>query len=101
MDNRYYKNGCPPLMADSRFITSYVDSSVVNQYIRHVNKIKTANDYRSFLQKNGENIMDKERAFLMNKNTCGVKGKCVKISNETSFELESEDKCRGMCKCYQ
>ena len=33
MDNRFYKYGCPPLMSDGRFLTSYVDSDVLNQYI--------------------------------------------------------------------
>ena len=95
MDNRYYKYGCPALMSDCRFITSYVDSDVVNQYIRHVNKIKSSNDFRMFLQKNGEQIINKERAFLINKNTCSVNGKCAKLSDD------NKDKCRGMCKCYK
>ena len=95
MDNRYYKHGCPALMSDCRFITSWVDSDVVNQYIRHVNKIKSSNDFRMFLQKNGEQIINKERAFLINKNTCNVNGKCVKAA------CDGKDKCRGMCKCYK
>ena len=95
MDNRYHKQGCPALMADSRFITSWVDSDVVNQYIRHVNKIKSSNDFRMFLQKNGEQIINKERAFIINKNTCDVNGKCDKSSDE------SKKTCRGMCKCYK
>ena len=94
MDNRYYKYGCPPLMSDGRFITSYVDSDVMNQYIRHVNKIKTSNDFRMFLQKNGDKIINKERAFLVKKNTCKVDGKCVKLGDD-------KNNCRGMCKCYK
>ena len=97
MDNRYYKHGCPALMSDSRFITSWVDSDVVNQYIRHVNKIKSSNDFRMFLQKNGEQIINKERAFLVNKNTCNVNGKCAKLS----CDHKDKDNCRGMCKCYK
>jgi hypothetical protein len=96
MDNRYYKFGCPPLMSDCRFITSWVDSDVVNQYIRHVNKIKSSNDFRMFLQKNGEQIINKERAFVIKKNTCNVNGKCATLSCGSDKE-----KCRGMCKCYK
>tara|TARA_A100001015_G_C14948474_1_gene695672 strand:- start:107 stop:394 length:288 start_codon:yes stop_codon:yes gene_type:complete len=94
MDNRYYKQGCPPLMADGRFLTSWVDSDVVNQYIRHVNKIKTSNDFRMFLQKNGDKIINRERAFLMKKNTCSVDGKCIKLGCD-------KEKPRGTCKYHK
>lgn len=93
MDNRYYKYGCPPLMSDGRFLTSYVDSDVVNQYIRHVNKIKTSNDFRMFLQKNGDTIINRERAHLIKKNTCAIDGACPKVGCE-------KPECRGSCKCY-
>tara|TARA_B100000900_G_C20294701_1_gene599614 strand:- start:114 stop:410 length:297 start_codon:yes stop_codon:yes gene_type:complete len=94
MDNRYYKYGCPPLMSDGRFLTSYVDSDVLNQYVRHVNKLKTSNDFRVFLQKNGDAIMNRERAYLISKNTCGVNGKCVDIGNDCG-------NCRGSCPCHR
>ena len=94
MDNRYYKYGCPPLMSDCRFLTSWVDSDVLNQYIRHVNKLESANDFRIFLQKNGDAIINRERAYLIKKNTCNVNGKCVKPFCET-------DDCRGSCPCHK
>lgn len=94
MDNRYYKFGCPALMSDGRFLTSYVDSDVMNQYIRHANKIKSSNDFRNFLQKNGEDIMNKEKKFLEKKNTCSVNGKCADIGCVTDY-------CRAECKCYK
>ena len=93
MDNRYYKYGCPPLMSDGRFLTSYVDSDVLNQYIRHVNKLESANDFRIFLQKNGDKIMNKERAYLIQKNTCSVSGVNASAGCGT-------DHCRGSCKCH-
>ena len=95
MDNRYYKYGCPPLMSDARFITSWVDSDVVNQYIRHVNKITSSNDFRMFLQQNGDQIINKERAYVVKKNTCNIDGKCASLGKS------DENKCRGMCKCYK
>jgi hypothetical protein len=93
MDNRFYKQGCPPLMSDGRFLTSYVDSDVLNQYIRHVNKLKSANDFRIFLQKNGDTIINRERAYLIKKNTCNVHGVCLKSGCETK-------ECRGSCPCH-
>ena len=94
MDNRYYKFGCPALMSDGRFLTSYVDSDVLNQYIRHVNKLDSANDFRIFLQKNGDSIINRERAYLIKKNTCGVHGTCAKAACETN-------ECRGSCPCHK
>lgn len=94
MDNRFYKYGCPPLMSDGRFLTSYVDSDVLNQYIRHVNKLKSANDFRIFLQKNGDAIINRERAFLIKKNTCSVHGMCTRTGCNTN-------ECRGSCECHE
>ena len=84
MDNRYYKYGCPPLMSDGRFLNSWVDSDVLNKYIRNVNKIKSSNDYRIFLQKNGNTIINRERAFLIKKNTCAIGGKCPRVGCKDS-----------------
>ena len=76
MDNRYWDKGCPPLMSDGRFITSYVDSDVLVQFIRHVNKIESAQDFKNFMIKNAEDIMEKERKFITSKNICNVDGQC-------------------------
>jgi len=93
MDNRFYKYGCPPLMSDGRFLTSYVDSDVLNKYIRNVNKLKSANDFRIFLQKNGDTIINRERAYLIKKNTCNVHGLCLKAGC-------GNKECRGSCPCH-
>ena len=76
MDNRYWKEGCPPLMSDGRFVTSYVDSDIMVQFIRHVNDLKSSQDFKNFMIKNAGEIMEKERSFLTEKNTCEVDGKC-------------------------
>ncbi len=81
-------------MSDGRFLTSYVDSDVLNQYIRHVNKLNSANDFRIFLQKNGDAIINRERAFLIKKNTCSVHGMCAKTGCNTK-------ECRGSCECHE
>ena len=79
MDNRHYKYGCPPLMQDGRFITNYMESRIFEQYIRNINKIESAQDYKRFLQLNGDVIMNKERAYNQENNSCGVHGKCVPL----------------------
>lgn len=68
-------------MSDGRFLTSYVDSSVLNQYIRDVNQIYSANDFKNFLQKEGLNIINRERQFIVENNTCEIDGKCTNDSH--------------------
>ena len=81
MDNRYWSNGCPALMQDGRFITNYVRTNIIDQVLREMNSIKSSSDYRLFLQKNGDTIINNERNNLIKNNSCDVNGKCVKLSN--------------------
>jgi hypothetical protein len=85
MDNRYFKDGCPPLMSDGRFITNYVESRVFEQQIRAINKLESAQDYKHFLQSNSETIMERERNYQLQNNTCSVNGACVPLSGRTTF----------------
>ena len=87
MDNRYFNHGCPALMQDGRFITNYIRGNVFDQFIRNVNEIKTGAEYRAYLQTQGDNIMNKERAYLMKNNSCSINGKCVKISGKAPFNV--------------
>lgn len=80
MDNRHFKYGCPPLMQDGRFITNYMGNRIFEQYIRNINKINSAQEYKQFLQSKGDIILNKERAYHQKINTCGVQGKCVPLS---------------------
>lgn len=81
MDNRYFKYGCPALMQDARFITNYMDKRVFDQYIRNVNNINSAQDYKNFLQANTNTIINREQEYLLKTNTCAVHGLCVPLSN--------------------
>ena len=102
MDNNYWRYGCPALMSDARFTTQYMDSDVLNQKIRNLNKIKTSHEFRAFLQKNASTIMNNERKFLQKEYMCGVHGKCVndvpEKTAETAEEPEQKDKCSS-CNC--
>ena len=79
-DNRYFSYDCPPLMQDARFITNYTRQRTIDQYIRGVNNIVSAQDYKDFLQRNGDDILNKERAFNEEHNMCKIDGKCMPIS---------------------
>ena len=84
MDNRYYNYNCPPLMNDGRFINSYIRSSTFDQYIKNINNINDANEYRHYLQNNGYEIINNIKAYLRQNNTCSVEGKCLPMSGPTT-----------------
>lgn len=79
-------------MSDGRFITSYVDNDVLVQFIRHVNEIKSSQDFKNFMVSNANEIMDKERKFIESKYTCSVDGQC---GNESKEGFDNTDKPAG------
>lgn len=95
MDNRYFNYKCPPLMQDGRFITNYIKNSTFEQFIRNVNQIESAQEYKQFLQQNGDTIINRERAYLDSINSCGVHGKCVPMSGNAKIAGKS---CGCACK---
>lgn len=96
MDNRYYKYNCPPLMNDGRFLTSYVRSRVFDQYVRNINGVQTSQEYRHFLQNNGDQILNNLKGYLRESNTCKIEGKCLPMSgpngNDVINYLKSNDR---------
>lgn len=92
MDNRYVMYGCPALMSDARFITNYLPNRTVEQYIRAINKVDSAQDYRLFLQKNGDTIMNREREFMTKQNTCSVNGNCLSVNRDQYNTVINFDK---------
>ena len=87
MDNRYYKYNCPPLMNDGRFLTSYVRSRVFDQYIRNINNVKTSQEYKHFLQNNGNQILNNLKGYLRETNICKIQGKCLPMSGPQSDDI--------------
>jgi len=84
MDNRYFKYGCPPLMHDGRFITNHIQQRQLDQIVRNVNNINSAQEYRQFLQTNGDTIINRERAIIQDVYTCSVDGMCVPLSGNNN-----------------
>ena len=74
MDN-FYQN-CPAKMDDGRFTTNYRSDSCINEQIKYVNGIVRDDDYRYFLQQNGEKLMENEWSFLKNNFDC-MNNACV------------------------
>ena len=86
MDNRYVKYGCPALMQDGRFITNYLPNRTIEQYIRAINNVDSAQDYRLFLQQNGDVIMNREREYMLKQNTCQVNGICSGLDGTDTYK---------------
>ena len=89
MDNRYYKYNCPPLMNDGRFISTYVRARVFDQYIRNVNELDNGNDYRHFLQNNGNQILNNLKAFHRENSLCKIEGKCLPLSGLSNDDMNT------------
>lgn len=87
MDNRYYKYNCPPLMNDGRFISSYISSRVFDQYVRNINNVQSAQEYKTFLQNNGNQIINNLKGYLRETNTCRIEGKCLPISGPNNDDV--------------
>lgn len=68
MDNFYPE--CPAKMDDARFLTDYRTSNTREQYIKSINGFVNTDQYRTFLQENAEQIMDREWDQLTLHNSC-------------------------------
>ena len=73
-DNQFYSEGCPAMMNDGRFLTSYASSQVVTDSLRLANGLDPCrydnNDFRLFLQRNANKILNKERQYLFKNYFC-------------------------------
>jgi hypothetical protein len=69
-NNVYYKSGCPALMNDARFITYYNSSNELTENMRKMNGFRSPNQFRNFMQNNGDLFMGTEREYQIKNNTC-------------------------------
>lgn len=72
----YYKDGCPAIMSDGRFITYYNSTNELTEAMRKLNGIENPNEFRLFMQRNGNLFMDSERNHALKENTCYPKTAC-------------------------
>ena len=83
MDN-YFKD-CPPKMDDGRYLTDFRPTSIREQFIKSINGIVRDDEYRNFLQKNGESIIDREWSALRKTQSCHT-NECVHIYISLFYE---------------
>ena len=68
-NNKHF--GCPPRMADGRHFTDYRPSCHINNIIRTGNNVMNSFQYRQFLTRNANELMDINRQYACKKNCCG------------------------------
>lgn len=75
-NNVYYKDGCPAIMSDGRFITNYNSTNELTEAMRKLNGFQCSNEFRIFMQKYGDKIMAAERNHIIKENTCSPQTAC-------------------------
>jgi hypothetical protein len=81
-NNVYYRDGCPALMSDGRFITYYNSTNELTEAMRKMNGFKSPNEFRTFMQNNADKIMDAERSHIIRQNTCSPTTACSEGWND-------------------
>lgn len=75
-NNVYYKDGCPALMSDGRFVTNYNSSNELTENMRKLNGFNNSNRFRNFMQASGDLFMKAERNHIVKENTCAPSVAC-------------------------
>jgi hypothetical protein len=68
-NNKFFNS--PSRMADGRIFTDYRPNFEMNKYIESGNKLKNTHDYRMFLLRNGEKLIQKNQDYVYMKNGMG------------------------------
>jgi hypothetical protein len=68
-NNKWFS--CPPRMDDARHFTDYRPNCHMNNLVRTNNEIVNSYDYRQFLTRNADKLIDLNRAYAVSKNGCG------------------------------
>jgi len=89
-NNVYYKQGCPALMEDARFITTYNSTNELTNQMQRMNNINNSNQFRQFLQQNAEQIMNSEREYQIKTNTCTPNISCSEGFYEIHNQLNTQ-----------
>jgi hypothetical protein len=64
MTDNYFQGTLPARMGLGREFGQYKTSTRHNEYIKYINDIWRDDQYRVFLQKNGDSILDREWAYF-------------------------------------
>ena len=65
-NNKFFNS--PSRMSDGRLFTDYRPNYELNRYIEEENKIKNTHDYRMFLSRNAEKLMNNNTEYIFTQN---------------------------------
>lgn len=67
-DNIHHQSGCPPIMADGRFMKDFVSGSELTDRIARANRLQSSAQIREFIQENADELIlaDRRRFFGAN-----------------------------------
>lgn len=68
-NNKFFN--CPPRMSDGRHFTDYRPSCDLNNLIASNNNLVSSYDYRQYLIQNSDKLMDINRGYSVQMNSCG------------------------------
>ena len=71
MDN--FRHNCPPRMEDGRFLSDWRPANTREQFNKAMNGFTNDNEFRVFMQQNGEKIMDNEWNTMRKTQSCVTK----------------------------
>lgn len=69
-NNIHYKNGCPALMSDGRFLTYYNSSHELTEIIRRLQGVCSTNKFRTLMQNNPHIFMEIENSYTKKECPC-------------------------------
>ena len=112
MDNFYHN--CPAHMGHGRHLRDFKTATRRNELIKWISDVTRNDQYRLFLQANGNKILDNEFNFHINKNSCRVND-CVHNyplrstprqyaqemeSHNSIFNVRTNKKLAPMRRCF-
>ena len=94
-NNKYFN--CPPRMDDARHFTDYRPECYVNNLIRMNSGILGSHEYRQYLIKNANKLMDANRQHAQKVNGCGpCDSRGVPYYNQCTVDIGSNLQCRAV-----
>ena len=86
---------CPARMSDGRFTTDLRSSSRRDETYKHLNNIVRDDEYRAFLQKNGEILISKMWEYNKTHNSCNHVKECVHTYDTRVYPPQMEQEFKA------
>jgi hypothetical protein len=96
----------PPFMDDGRFLTYFNSSNELTEAMRKAHGFQSENEFRTFLQRHGQEILDGEKQYQLNTNSCGMSNNAcsqgyadmLKYNGTNKFWGDFMNECTGSGK---